>query len=809
LGPELTASDDLLVRSFPWLKKGKKYVSRFHLELSHAGTKKDTQYTFFYRNADFLKTCDEDSTRVFLAAGADERKKLDKLKQIVATNKHPVCHYSCTWNSADREPTGFEEFGRLVVEQVRKYLEKHLQRTCAFDEPSFDEVGLSDLSSGSDSDIELDLRDSAAPPAEPSPIYLDENVQFTVHRPKVVEPERWHQLLAFAHLSEKRPDAPAHEPDPVQEVKIQASRILGESIKDYQATVQDSLHAVPHDGEITFVPELKGFKINPERRTFRWVESVHREEFRLWAPAAILGQTKRGHISVFLGSILLADIPLVIKVDHVGVASTHEPIKEVVTAQPYRKIFASYSHKDLAIVEQFERHVQPLGDEYLRDWKHLRAGQKWNDELRNMIRQADVFQLFWSSNSIVSTFCRQEWEYALSLDKSHFVRPTYWEKPMPVLSNQQLPPRLADVHFHFLGFDFVLPSAAEQPAVVDEPLMESVHDDLVLRPTRKPKPIEEEDEVNFHIGLDLIGPMNSGTAMDSDVVPYPLLPQVESDSEFEFDLALEDLTESPAPAWDAEHAADTFLNDDEAPLVLDDEAPMAALEDEQPLDLAGDDLTLTDNVEPVAAWDADAAAAAMLEDEQPLELAGDELVLSEELEPVAAWDADAAAAAMLDDEQPLELDAMEMTADDAEAMPLEAVDDQMELAAADVYDDSAEVLADSDEYGEVAEPLVAAEEYAEAEAPIQAQYHDSYEDDLLPARDAGALVPNYMPPRQAAYPTDTYAEANKEPVYADASPAAPARKKGGGLLMGVLFGTILGGGALFAVYLLWWFAFRN
>jgi hypothetical protein len=41
----------------------------------------------------------------------------------------------------------------------------------------------------------------------------------------------------------------------------------------------------------------------------------------------------------------------------------------------YRKIFASYSHKDLHIVEQIEHLARALGDEYLRDWKHLRAGE--------------------------------------------------------------------------------------------------------------------------------------------------------------------------------------------------------------------------------------------------------------------------------------------------------------------------------------------------------------------------------------------------------------------------------------------------
>jgi serine/threonine protein kinase len=49
------------------------------------------------------------------------------------------------------------------------------------------------------------LPEEAPSPAKP---YLDENVQFTVFRPGSIEPLKWYPLVAFAHLSAKRPDAP-------------------------------------------------------------------------------------------------------------------------------------------------------------------------------------------------------------------------------------------------------------------------------------------------------------------------------------------------------------------------------------------------------------------------------------------------------------------------------------------------------------------------------------------------------------------------------------------------------------------------
>ncbi|MDX6305910.1 MAG: hypothetical protein QOI77_2879 [Blastocatellia bacterium] len=303
--------------------------------------------------------------------------------------------------------------------------------------------------------------DFAAQPE--TPLYLDENVQFTVYRPKTIVPQKWYSLLAFAHLSEKREDAPEDEPDPVAEVRQQAQRILGEQAAEYQNLTQDTLQAIPREGTITFLPTMPGIEFNPPSRSFTWEESVHREDFRLRAKRTQHdGRVLKGRLSVFLGSILLADIPLSIRVD------THEPSKkqktslEEVHARPYRKIFASYSHRDIEVVEQFERLAQALGDRYLRDVTYLRSGEMWNDKLEEMILEADIFQLFWSSNSMTSPFVRQEWEYALTLQRPNFIRPTYWEEPLPIKPDQKLPPEeLMRLHFQRIhrGGDSPAPNA--------------------------------------------------------------------------------------------------------------------------------------------------------------------------------------------------------------------------------------------------------------------------------------------------------------------------------------------------------------
>ncbi len=80
-----------------------------------------------------------------------------------------------------------------------------------------------------------------------------------------------------------------------------------------------------------------------------------------------------------------------------------------------------------------------------------------------MIRDADVFQLFWSSNSMRSESVRREYEYAISLGRERFICPTYWESPMP--QAEGLPPAELE-RLHFQRLDFGPPPARRKPRKV-------------------------------------------------------------------------------------------------------------------------------------------------------------------------------------------------------------------------------------------------------------------------------------------------------------------------------------------------------
>lgn len=358
-------------------------------------------------------------------------------------------------------------------------------------------------------DHQLDATDN--PVSAKTPSVVDENLQFTAYRPKTVRPGVWTKMLVFAHL-EDRPDwLDKNELDPQQQVEAEARQTLGDRITEYKQSTDDSRVAVPRDGEITLVPEVTGIQFNPPTRSFFWRDgiAVHSESFDMRASAALDGQNARGRLTIFLGRIILAEISLAIRVDgsYSAPASTPSPtrandLNERSHSRAFRRVFASYSHRDLGIVEEMERHARSFGDEYLRDWVHLRSGERWSDGLRELINASDVFQLFWSPNSARSEFVAQEWQYALTLGRNAFVRPTYWQDPMP-----DPPEPLKPLHFHRLALTsknsvpvdpVVLP--ATQPNAVSVPVIPHRDDDTHL-PTVSAPPamLQEEPEPNVQI----------------------------------------------------------------------------------------------------------------------------------------------------------------------------------------------------------------------------------------------------------------------------------------------------------------------
>lgn len=269
----------------------------------------------------------------------------------------------------------------------------------------------------------------------------DKDVQFTVYAPQKIKPEKNYTVLAFAHLSKRRADAAEDDLDPIKDMKEQVTRLLGERAPDYRDVKESSSQPVPRGGELTFVPVVNGLEFNPPSRSFSWRKSIHREEFDVRARDAVDGQTLNGSMTVFLGSLIIAEVGLTISVDSKATSEAEKiPLNEPRSARRVKQVFASYSHKDEQIVAELA-HVAPLfGSKFLMDRTHLEPGEDRAEGLQRLIREADVFQLFWSTNSMRSADTAGEIKYAASLKRPGFILPTYWEEPVPRSPAEGLPP---------------------------------------------------------------------------------------------------------------------------------------------------------------------------------------------------------------------------------------------------------------------------------------------------------------------------------------------------------------------------------
>ena len=272
---------------------------------------------------------------------------------------------------------------------------------------------------------------------------IDDDVSFTVYRPRYLSPKVWASLLAFVHKTDPVVDPEQGPVDPIKEVERRAREVLGPSVPPPARA--DARSGLPRGARLRIAIDLPRVQCNPDEVELDWWEPIHEVKFRLQAGPELTGSVVRGAVRFWYGPLLIGEVSLAISVRAAG-----EPDEASVAerAPMYRKIFPSYSHLDHGIVRDFEDAARALGDQYLQDVLALRAGERWQPRLLELIAQADVFQLFWSTNSMRSQYCQQEWEHALALGRPLFVRPLYWEDPLPEDMALGLPPAgLRELHF--------------------------------------------------------------------------------------------------------------------------------------------------------------------------------------------------------------------------------------------------------------------------------------------------------------------------------------------------------------------------
>lgn len=264
-----------------------------------------------------------------------------------------------------------------------------------------------------------------------------EEVNFSVFYPKEVTVEKWYTLLVYTYV-----------PSVMESVREDARKFEAE-IGEIRETKPAKSTQLARGTEITIVPSCEGVKFNPERVTFQWLEDQHRAQFRLQAEATLAGMAENAQVTVYVGPLIVGTLKMGILFNETEAAPGSARSGQV-NGRMYDQddIFISYSHRDTEVARICKQAYEALGHNVLIDFETLRSGQNWNAELMRMIERANIFQLFWSENSSESEYCRQEWQYALGLNRGEgFIRPVYWKDPLPTP-----PAELSAIHFDFAPF---------------------------------------------------------------------------------------------------------------------------------------------------------------------------------------------------------------------------------------------------------------------------------------------------------------------------------------------------------------------
>ncbi|MEL6407805.1 MAG: toll/interleukin-1 receptor domain-containing protein [Chloroflexota bacterium] len=275
-----------------------------------------------------------------------------------------------------------------------------------------------------------------------------DTAQFTAYYPRQASAGTEYGFYVYTHV----PDALVAE-DIQQFSKQLGGRVPKPAIAQHTADVQQG-------AMLTAMVQCDGLQFNQVGAMQKWQAPYVRFDFAFTADEAQIDDIISGRVAILLNMIEIAsiDFQVLVGAPNPIAAVTAKPedprigvgYEASATASAYQYIFVSYSRKDTAIAEAYRQAQIMAGNIVFMDTHSIRAGDDWEAALKRFIDNADIFQLFWSPASADSDHVRFEWEYALEQRCPdtrcvRFIRPVYWEKPLP-----PVPEALGHLHFAYV-----------------------------------------------------------------------------------------------------------------------------------------------------------------------------------------------------------------------------------------------------------------------------------------------------------------------------------------------------------------------
>jgi TIR domain len=257
-------------------------------------------------------------------------------------------------------------------------------------------------------------------PVQPEP---DGGITLTAGHPRVVAPSHPSTLSVYVHLSRLQAEVDQRIADRSRRSALQPA-----------ASSEAALVRLPKGTRLWVRPEVPGIRFDPPVQEVRWLADLQQADFRLQALPHTAGRAVLGAVEAYVGPLPVAQVPLSIRVR--GVSDLQERFEGAAapTGRLFESVFASYTHEDYEVVKAVAEAYRELGINVLMDKVPIGAEEAREQELPQLIEEADVFHLFWSKAASRSPKVAEEWRHALSQQNrkgERFIRPMYWNIPWP------------------------------------------------------------------------------------------------------------------------------------------------------------------------------------------------------------------------------------------------------------------------------------------------------------------------------------------------------------------------------------------
>jgi hypothetical protein len=200
--------------------------------------------------------------------------------------------------------------------------------------------------------------------------------------------------------------------------------------------------SVATGAQLNVVLDVPDFGISGDVSTLLWVGDIANCTFEIRVPERIVAGYHVGRANVYLGILKIVSLRFELEV-----SSRSEQLLDVTdTASWIRSAFASYATQDRPkVLSRIQGMLKllPQLDIFL-DVVTLRAGDRWEERVREEIASRDVFYLFWSMAASISHWVAGEWRLALTTRGLDYI------SPVPLVSPAAVPPppELAALHFN-------------------------------------------------------------------------------------------------------------------------------------------------------------------------------------------------------------------------------------------------------------------------------------------------------------------------------------------------------------------------